>query len=172
VEAVVRTAGQLSGFVVASENPFMCSDPGQDLIIQDMKSGRIDRLVVASCAPSLHETTFRGALERAGLNPYLYEHANIREQVSWVHHGPGATEKAGKLVAAAVAKAAELEPLQAIRVDAKNTPLCWAAACPVSRRPGELVRQGIKVTLVEKSPFLGGNLARLDRLFPYGVKAS
>ena len=66
---------------------FMCSDPGQELIQEDIKSGRINRVVVASCAPSLHELTFRGAIKRAGMNPYLYEHANIREQVSWVHHG-------------------------------------------------------------------------------------
>ena len=120
VAKVVEQAGGLANVTVARDNSFMCSDPGQELIIEDIKSGKVNRIVVASCAPSLHETTFRGAIARAGLNPYLYEHANIREQVSWVHHGEGATAKAAALVAAAVGKAGELTPLEPIRVDAES----------------------------------------------------
>jgi len=94
VDKVCEEARKIPGVVVARENMFMCSDPGQDLIIGDLKKGTIDRVVVASCAPDLHELTFRNAISRAGFSPYVYEHANIREQVSWVHHGEAATEKA------------------------------------------------------------------------------
>jgi len=105
VEKVCEQARQIPGVVVARENMFMCSDPGQEMIIEDLKSGLVDRVVVASCSPSLHETTFRNVMTRAGANPYVYEQANLREQVSWVHHGPEATAKASHLVAAAAAKA-------------------------------------------------------------------
>ena len=94
---------------VTHTNMFMCSDRGQELIQEDIKAGRINRVVVASCAPSLHELTFRERSNGRELNPYLYEHANIREQVSWVHHGDAATAKAARLVAAAVAKAHDLQ---------------------------------------------------------------
>ena len=102
VEQVARQAAGLPGVTAAHHYSFMCSDPGQQIILEDLTSGRVDRVVVASCAPALHETTFREVLRRAGLNPYLYEHANIREQVSWVHHGPGATANATALAAAAM----------------------------------------------------------------------
>ena len=113
VEKVCDQVRKVPGVVVARANMFMCSDPGQELIIEDLKSGLVDRVVVASCSPSLHETTFRQALARAGANPYVYEHANLREQVSWVHHGAEATDKATRLVAAAAAKAGMLQPLDA-----------------------------------------------------------
>ena len=113
VEKVCEQARKVPGVVVARANMFMCSDPGQEMIIEDLKSGLVDRVVVASCSPSLHETTFRQALARAGANPYVYEHANLREQVSWVHHGAEATAKATRLVAAAAAKAGMLEALGA-----------------------------------------------------------
>ncbi len=117
VEQVCAQARQVPGVVVARANMFMCSDPGQEMIIEDLKSGLVDRVVVASCSPSLHETTFRQALARAGANPYVYEQANLREQVSWVHHGAEATDKASRLVAAAAAKAGRLEALEPIRVE-------------------------------------------------------
>ena len=82
VEAVCEKAGNMPGVAVARTNMFMCSDPGQEMIMEDLKNGTVDRVVVASCAPSLHEMTFRSAVSRAGENPYIYEHANIREQVS------------------------------------------------------------------------------------------
>ena len=99
---------------------FICSDPGQEMIIDDLNNGLVDRIVVASCSPSLHEMTFRRAVRRANINPYLYEHANIREQVSWVHHGEAATEKAVRLVSAAVAKAKRLKPLEPIQMPARQ----------------------------------------------------
>jgi heterodisulfide reductase subunit A len=145
---------------------FMCSDPGQELIQEDIKSGMVNRVVVASCAPSLHELTFRNAIRRANLNPYLYEHANIREQVSWVHHGDLATAKATRLVAAAIAKAKHLQPLEPIRVDAADHVTIIGGGVAGMRTALDLSRRGIRVTLVEKSPFLGGQTARLHRLVP------
>ncbi len=172
VERLEELAGRLPGVAVARRNSFMCSDPGQELIVRDIQEGRVDRVVVASCAPALHETTFRGAMARAGINPYLYEHANIREQVSWVHHGPGATDKAGRLVAAAVAKASLLSPLEPIRVEALAHATVVGGGPAGLKAALDLARRGIRVTLVERSPFLGGHAAGLHRLFPSGEEAA
>ncbi|MCG6980756.1 MAG: CoB--CoM heterodisulfide reductase iron-sulfur subunit A family protein [Deltaproteobacteria bacterium] len=172
VEKVCERASKIPGVVVARENMFMCSDPGQDLIIEDLKSGTVDRVVVASCAPDLHELTFRNAVSRAGKNPYIYEHANIREQVSWVHHGDGATEKASRLVAAATAKAKYIQPLDPIRVEAKQHAVVIGGGISGMRAAKDLAERGIRITLLEKSPFLGGRAAQLDRLAPTGEKAS
>ncbi|MBU4276865.1 MAG: CoB--CoM heterodisulfide reductase iron-sulfur subunit A family protein [Proteobacteria bacterium] len=166
VAKVVEQAGGLDNVTVARDNSFMCSDPGQELIIEDIKSGKVNRIVVASCAPALHESTFRGAIARAGMNPYLYEHANIREQVSWVHHGPGATDKATALVAAAVGKAGELEALEPIRVEAEAHATVLGGGVAGMSAARDLAAQGLKVALVEKSPFLGGQVAQLDKTFP------
>lgn len=172
VQQLAEEARKLPGVVAAHTNMFMCSDTGQELIQEDIKKGRVNRVVVASCAPSLHETTFRGAIKRAGLNPYLYDHANIREQVSWVHHGPKATQKAGHLVAAAVAKANHLKPLDPIRVEARNHAVVVGGGIAGLRASLDLSRRGIEVALIEKTPFLGGRAAGLDTLVPTGEKAA
>ena len=171
IDKVVEQAGGLANVAVARDNSFMCSDPGQEMIIEDIKSGKVNRIVVASCAPALHEATFRGAISRAGMNPYLYEHANIREQVSWVHHGPGATDKAAALVAAAVGKAGELEPLEPIRVEAEAHATVIGGGVAGLSAARDLAAQGLKVALVEKSPFLGGQVSQLDKTFPTGEGA-
>jgi heterodisulfide reductase subunit A len=172
VEKVCEQARKIPGVVVAREDMFMCSDPGQDLIIEDLKNGTVDRVVVASCAPDLHENTFRNAVSRAGGNPYIYEHANIREPVSWVHHGDGATDKATKLVAAATSKATHLKPLEPIRVEAKPHAVVIGGGIAGLKAARDLAERGIQVTLLEKSPFLGGRTAQLDRLAPTGEKAA
>jgi heterodisulfide reductase subunit A len=172
VAKVCEEARKIPGVVVAREDMFMCSDPGQELIIKDLKNGTIDRVVVASCAPDLHEITFRNAILRAGVNPYVYEHANIREQVSWVHHGDKATDKAARLVAAASAKAKQLEPLEPIRVEAKRQAVVIGGGIAGMRAAKDLATRGIKVTLLEKSPFLGGRAAQLHRVAPTGELAS
>ncbi len=171
VERLADQVKGLPGVAVTHTNMFMCSDPGQELIQEDIKAGRINRVVVASCAPSLHELTFRGAIKRAGMNPYLYEHANIREQVSWVHHGDAATAKAARLVAAAVAKAQDLAELAPIRVDAEAHATVVGGGISGLRAALDLGRRGIRVSLIEKSAFLGGQTARLDRLAPTGKLA-
>ena len=172
VKLLAERAGRLPGVVVSRSHTFMCSDPGQELIIEDIKSQQLDRVVVASCSPRLHELTFRNALQRAGLNPYLYEHANIREQVSWVTHDHrAATDKASLLVAAAVGKARHLEALEPIQVDARSHALVIGGGVSGLKAAADLSARGIGVTLVEKSPFLGGHMSQLDRVYPTGEEA-
>ena len=172
VEKVCEQARKVLGVVVARANMFMCSDPGQEMIIEDLKNGLVDRVVVASCSPSLHETTFRRTLARAGVNPYVYEQANLREQVSWVHHGAEATEKATRLVAAAAAKAGWLTSLEPIRVEVQRQALVIGGGVAGLKCALELADRGLPVVLLEKSPFLGGQVAQLDRLAPLGEAAS
>lgn len=172
VEVVRDRVEKIPGVAVARTNMFMCSDPGQEMIMEDLKEGRVDRVVVASCAPSLHEMTFRSAISRADANPYIYEHANIREQVSWIHHGEKATDKAALLVAAATAKARHLTPLEPIRVDAMPHATVIGGGIAGLRAASDLADRGITVTLIEKSPFLGGQLALLDKIAPTRDKAA
>ena len=171
VEKIVAASLEMPGVVVAQHNMFMCSDPGQDLIIEDIKNGKINRLVVAACAPSLHEITFRNALLRAGLNPYLYVHANIREQVSFVHEGNEATEKAISMIAAAVAKVRKILPLETTDVTVKEHATVMGGGVAGLKSALDLARRGLRVALIEKSPFLGGRAARLDKVFPTGERA-
>jgi heterodisulfide reductase subunit A len=168
VEKVVEAAAGLPNVVVARDNTFMCSDPGQDLIAQDIRNEKLHRVVVAACSPSLHEHTFRRTLARARLNPYLYEHANIREQVSWCSKSDpeGATDKATRLVGAAVAKARLLEPLEPIRVEAQQHVVVIGGGVSGLRSARDLSRNGLAVTLLERSAFLGGRTAQLDRVYP------
>jgi heterodisulfide reductase subunit A len=172
VEKVRESMEKIPGVEVARTDMFMCSDPGQEMIMQDLKSGTVDRVVVASCAPSLHETTFRSAISRAGANPYIYEHANIREQVSWVHHGDQATDKAIRLVAAATAKAEGLKPLEPIRMEARQHVTVIGGGIAGLRTAKDLADCGVAVALIEKSPFLGGQIAQLERLAPTGDPAA
>lgn len=172
VETVRARVETLPEVAVARTNMFMCSDPGQEMIMEDLRKGTIDRVVVASCAPSLHEATFRSAILRAGGNPYIYDHANIREQVSWVHHGDQATDKATRLVSMATAKARQLTPLEPIRVDARKHATVIGGGIAGLRAAKDLAGRGIKVSLLEKSPFLGGQLANLDRIAPTGDQAA
>ncbi len=124
-------------------------------------------MVVAACSPKLHETTFRKVLERGGLNPYLLKQANIREQVSWASDDPVmATQKATTLVAAAVAKASQLRPLEVIRVDTTSRAIVVGAGVAGLRAASDLARAGIEVALVERGATLGGNASVLDHLFP------
>ncbi|MFH0783749.1 MAG: CoB--CoM heterodisulfide reductase iron-sulfur subunit A family protein [Pseudomonadota bacterium] len=171
VEKVAEAVRNIPGVEVSQTNMFMCSDPGQELIQEDIKKSGINRVVVASCAPALHELTFRCAISRAQMNPFLYEHANIREQDSWVHHGDAATAKAITLVAAAIAKARNLEPLEPIRVNAENHATIIGGGIAGLRAAVDLGKRGIKVALIEKSPFLGGNVGLLDKVFPTDEKA-
>ena len=168
VEAVADRVGAEERVVVARHLPFMCSDEGQSTIERDIRELGLDRVVVAACTPSLHETTFRRAVARAGLNPYRYQHANIREQVSWahVHDRAAATEKAARLVEAAVAKAASLRELDKVRVDAVHRVLVVGGGVAGLRAALDLARWGMHVVLVERSSVLGGNALRLARTYP------
>jgi heterodisulfide reductase subunit A len=167
VEKVTAAVANLPGVVVARNYVFMCSDPGQNLIGDDIKSQHLDRVIVAACSPKLHDTTFRGVLQRAGVNPYLYENVNIREQVSWAtDNHEQATAKAIALVSAAVAKSTRLEPLDPIRVDTTPRAAVIGGGVAGLRAARDLAKAGLQVALVERKSVLGGNVAILDHLFP------
>ncbi|MBC7292563.1 MAG: CoB--CoM heterodisulfide reductase iron-sulfur subunit A family protein, partial [Thermoleophilia bacterium] len=117
-EAVAEYALQQPGVVVAKSYKYMCSNPGQEMIVADIKEHQLDRVVVAACSPRMHEPTFRKALQAAGLNPYFLEMANIREQCSWVHDDRQvATEKARALTLAAIRRVTYHQPLERRSVD-------------------------------------------------------
>lgn len=168
IAEVKKYAGGLPGVALVRDYLFMCSDPGQDLIKQDIKDGLVDRVVVAACTPRTHEPIFRKAVEDAGLNRYLFEMANIRDQDSWAHwhDKQGATEKAKKLIASAVAKAALLEPLTDRYVDVTKAALVVGGGVAGMFAALDLANMGYKVYLVEKKPSIGGNMAKLDKTFP------
>ncbi|MGD2147890.1 MAG: CoB--CoM heterodisulfide reductase iron-sulfur subunit A family protein [Anaerolineae bacterium] len=167
VEAVAATAGQLPGVVVARDYTYMCSDPGQALIRQDIRDHGLNRVVVASCSPRMHEPTFRAAAQQEGLNPYQVEMANIREQCSWVHRDQAkATEKAGLLIASAVAKAARLQALEEREVDVTPGVVVIGGGIAGMAAALDVAETGFPTYLVEREDRLGGRLRDLNRTFP------
>lgn len=167
VAAVAEFAARLPGVVVARDYTYMCSDPGQALIKDDIALHDLNRVVVASCTPRMHEPTFRTAVAEAGLNPYFFEMANIREQCSWVHiEGMTTTQKAMDLVAAAVAKAVHLEALQERQVPVTPAALVIGGGVAGIQAALDIADAGFQVTLVERSPCLGGHAAQLHLTFP------
>jgi heterodisulfide reductase subunit A2 len=168
VEAVARFASGLPNVVLAKSYKYMCSNPGQEMITQDIREHQLDRVVVAACSPNMHERTFRNALRSAGLNQYLFEMANIREQCSWVHTDPvEATEKAKALVSAAICRVELHESLETMSVDMCPNVLVIGGGITGMTAALELADSGYIVYLVEKDDHLGGNLARVDLTAPY-----
>ncbi len=167
VAAVTDFASQLPGVTIARNYTYMCSDPGQVLIKKDITELNLNRIVVASCSPRMHEPTFRATITEVGLNPYCLEMANIREQCSWVHPGGASTtQKAMQLVAAAVAKASLLEPLQVRQVSVTPAALVIGGGVAGMQAALDLAEAGFQATLVERSPSLGGHAAQLHLTFP------
>ena len=168
VEAVAEWAATLPNVVVARDYEFMCSSLGQELIEQDIKELGLTRVVVAACSPHMHEPTFRGAVARAGLNPYLMEQANIREHDSWVHgdNPEAATETAKAIIAGAVGRAVELEPLEPSVVPVKETTLVVGGGIAGINAALEIANAGHPVILVEREPSIGGHMAQFDKTFP------
>jgi heterodisulfide reductase subunit A len=167
-KAVAEFAKTLKNVVVARDYKYMCADPGQEMIKKDIKEYSLNRVVVAACSPRLHEPTFRRCVAEAGLNPFLFEFANIREHCSWVHmHEPEkATEKAKDLVRMAVAKARLLEPLEFIKVGVTKRALVIGGGVAGIQAALDLADMGFETILVEKSPSVGGRMAQLDKTFP------
>jgi len=167
VEEVAAAAADLPGVVVSRDYTYMCSDPGQALIKEDIRAYGLNRVVVASCSPRMHEPTFRAASEQAGVNPYQVEMANIREQCSWVHKDKRqATEKANLLVASAVAKAVHLEALGDREVDVTPGALVIGGGIAGMAAALDVADTGLQAYLVEKADHLGGRVADLNRTFP------
>ncbi len=167
VEEVARFAESLDGVVVARDYKFMCSDPGQELIKNDIRELGVNRVVVASCSPTMHEPTFRRACQEAGLNPYLFEMANIREHCSWVtEDGEKATEKAKALVSAAVNRVYYHQPLESKEVPVNPNTLVVGGGIAGIQAALKVADSEHKVYLVEKSPSIGGHMAQLDKTFP------
>ncbi len=145
----------------------MCSDPGQELIKNDIRELGVNRVVVASCSPTMHEPTFRRACREGGLNPYCFEMANIREHCSWVTEDhKNATEKAKALIAAAVRRVYYHKPLEAREVPVNPNTLVVGGGIAGIQAALTIANSEHKVYLVEREPSIGGHMAQLDKTFP------
>ena len=167
-DAVAAAASTLADVAVAKGIGYACSEPGQREIRADIAEHGLNRVVVASCSPRLHEPTFRQMLQAAGLNPYLLEMANLREQCSWVHlHEPAAaTAKALDLVKMAVARARHLAPLCETELPMTQRALVIGGGVAGIQTALDMADNGFEVVLVEKQPSIGGVMAQLDKTFP------
>jgi len=167
VKAVVESAAALPGVVVAREYKYMCSDPGQDLVVQDIQKLGLNRVVVASCSPHLHEGTFRQMTANAGCNPYLFHMVNIREHVSWVtEDSAAATTKARALVKAAVQRVCWHEGLERRRSPVNPDVLIVGGGIAGIHAALTLASANKQVYLVERQPSIGGHMAQFDKTFP------
>jgi heterodisulfide reductase subunit A len=167
VEALAAFAEGLPGVVLSRHYKYMCSDPGQELVKRDIREFGLNRVVVAACSPNLHEATFRRAAEDAGLNRFLVQIANVREQVSWVtNDGELALEKAKSHVAAAVRRVADHEALQRQFVPITPRAMVVGAGIAGIQAALTLADAGREVILVEREPSIGGHMAMFDKTFP------
>ena len=167
-EEVRRFAEEIPDVVVSIRNRYTCADPGQDEIRKYIEEHRLNRVVVASCSPRLHEPTFRACVADAGLSPYLLEMANIREHCSWVHVDDKemATNKAKDTVRMAVARARFLEPGVETQIPVTDAALVIGGGVAGIQTSLDLADAGHMVYLVEKEPTIGGVMAQLDKTFP------
>jgi heterodisulfide reductase subunit A len=168
IDAVAEYAKTLPGVVHVQVNVYTCADPGQREIQEAIAEHALNRVVVASCSPTMHEDTFRKTVKAAGLNPYLCVMANIREHVSWVHQHDhaAATQKAKDLVAMSVAKASTLEAQPELDVPVTQAALVVGAGVAGMQASLDLAEAGFKVHLIEKEATIGGIMAILDKVFP------
>jgi heterodisulfide reductase subunit A2 len=167
VEEVAAFARKLDNVVVARDYKFMCSDPGQEMIEKDIREYGLNRVVVASCSPRLHEKTFQGACKRAGLNPYMFQMASVREQVSWVTSDEDvATRKAKTLVAGAVNRVNFHQSLETREVNVHPDILVVGGGIAGMQAALDIGNSGSKVYLVERSTTIGGHMLQFDKTFP------
>jgi len=167
-EELRRYAQTLEGVVVSLRNKHSCADPGQNEIKRAIKEHNLNRVVIAACTPRLHEPTFRACVAEAGLNPYLLEMVNIREQCSWVHlkDKQAATSKAKDVVRMAVARARHLEPQTEAEFPVTKAALVIGGGIAGIQAALDLANAGHQVYLVERRPSIGGIMAQLDKTFP------
>ena len=167
VAEVAQFVAGLPGVVVSRDYKYMCSDPGQEMIAQDIKEHKLDRLVVAACSPNLHEETFRKAAAKGGLNSFLFQMVNIREHASWVHEDKkAATAKAKGLARAAVYRVRFHKPLEKQQVPVDPNVLVVGGGIAGIHAALTLANAGKKVTLVEREATIGGHMALFDKTFP------
>ena len=168
VSSLKEKAGDFDDVIVAKDMQFMCSDSGQEAIIGDIKENRLDRILVAACSPHLHEPTFKRVLSKAGLNPFMFEMANIREQCSWVHQEQAqlATQKALDLIRMGLARLRQLDPLQVKKVPIIKDVLVIGGGVAGIEAALTLADSGYHVHMVEKEPTIGGKMALLNEVFP------
>ncbi len=165
---VADKAAQADDVVLSTDITYACSEPGQQQIKQDIIDRQLDRVVIASCSPRLHEPTFKQMAQDAGINPYMVEMANLREQCSWVHMNDQdqATAKAETLVEMAVSRVRHLQPLHEDTLPLTKRTLVIGGGIAGIQAALDLADSGYEVTLVEKEPSIGGMMARLDKTFP------
>ncbi len=167
VKRVAEALGYLPEVVYATDYMFMCSEPGQKLVEDAVRDHGLDRVVVAACSPTMHFRTFSAAVGRAGLNAYMLELANIREQCSWVHTDKAVgTEKAVDIVEMAVAKSRWFEPLFPREIGVTRRALVIGGGIAGIQAALDIAEGGVEVVLVERSPSIGGRMAQLDKTFP------
>ncbi len=167
VEKVAKEAGSWGNVVIARDYKYMCSDPGQELIEKDIEELGLTRVVVAACSPRMHGPTFKKTLERGGLNGYLVEMANIREQCAWSSEpGEAATNKALALTRAAVKRVAFQQPIEEREVPVNQATLVVGAGIAGIQASLQIAAAGYPVYLVEKEPYIGGHMAKFDKTFP------
>ncbi|MDR9451941.1 MAG: FAD-dependent oxidoreductase, partial [Acidimicrobiia bacterium] len=167
VDEVSDYVAGLPGVSVSRNYQFMCSEPGQDLIEQDIREQGLDRVVVAACSPMMHELTFRGAVGRTGLNPYLFQMVNVREHCAWIHSDPvAATNKAIALCNAAIERVVHQEPLFTSEAPIYPDTMVIGAGIAGIQAALDLAQGGNQVYLVERDSTIGGNMARFDKTFP------
>jgi heterodisulfide reductase subunit A2 len=166
--AVAQFAETLPGVVCVVRNKYTCADPGQNEIRKAIVANRLERVVVASCTPRMHEPTFRACVASVGMNHYLMEMANLREHCSWVHahDRQGATDKAKDLVASAVARAQMLHPQEEPVISVVQRVLVIGGGVAGIQAALDCAEGGLEVVLVEKEPSLGGIMAQLDKTYP------
>ena len=167
VEAVAKALGQEPGVVFATDYPYMCSQSGQDMIRDAIHEKKLTGVVICSCSPRMHEQTFRKTCEKAGLNPYMVEIANIREQCSWIHKNrKEATEKAVILGRAAIAKVQLNAPLTAGTSPVTKRALVIGGGIAGIQTALDIADAGFEVDIVEKKPTIGGKMTQIDKTFP------
>ncbi|MFC2061539.1 4Fe-4S binding protein [Elusimicrobiota bacterium] len=167
IEKVKEALKDYPGVSFVTDYKYMCSEPGQDLIKKKIKEEKLDRIVVAACSPTLHENTFRIVTEAAGINPYLCEIANIREQCSWVHEDiEVATPKAIKIIKSIIEKSKGDLPLDPLKIDVNRKALVIGGGISGMQTALNIANSGYEVIIVEKEPSIGGHMAQLSETFP------
>lgn len=168
MKELAEYAARLPGVAQVAANLYTCSEPGQQQIVQVIKEHDLNRAVILGCSPKLHESTLRNYVAQAGLNPFLMEMANVREQLTWVHsHDPHeALEKAKDVLAAAVARVHFLEPLEYIRVPVTKKALVVGGGVAGLTAALDLADSEIETVLLEREPSIGGRMAQLCKTFP------